>query len=184
MFQSPALRRAISERRKARKLSFHSPATFRAAADGDAKAKQRITPWGESTIPKISSLFKTSPQLPVFPLGTHDPIKARNWRTVTDMYLRQSHYVSALLSGRRPHPWADHQPLLTLGRKHFKDNSWVFDPTTTAATLLWVAEKDPPIAGELDELLHFGDIVSWASIQDTIFSIIYRAIGPANNILY
>ena len=134
MFQSPALQRAISERRKARKLSFHSPATFRAAADGDAKAKQRITPWGESTIPKISSLFTTSPQLPVFPLGTHDPIKARNWRTVTDMSLRQSHYVSALLSGRRPHPWADHQPLLTLGRKHFKDNSWVFDPTTNAFT--------------------------------------------------
>ena len=43
MFQSPALRKAISERRKARKLSFHSPATFRAAADREAKAKQRIT---------------------------------------------------------------------------------------------------------------------------------------------
>ena len=178
MLQSPALTKAIAARRKARKLKLHSPTTFHAAANGDTTAKTtNITPWGEPKIPHLSSIYKTPPLLGKFPLGTHDPIQSRNWRIMMDMYLRQSHYAAALVTGRREHPWTDHTGLHDLGRQHFNEIDWVFDPTTTATTLLWVAEKNPTLAGELDELLHFGDIVSWASLQDAIYSVIYRAIG-------
>ena len=76
-----------------------------------------------------------------------------------------------MLDGRRPHPWIGHAKLQSLGNR--RTPGWVFSPSTTTSTLEWVAKQDEDLAAELDELLHFGDIVSWSSLNEAIYTTVY-----------
>ena len=79
-----------------------------------------------------------------------------------------------MLDGRRPHPWVSHAKLQALGNR--RTPGWTFSSSTTTSTLEWVTKQDEDLAAELDELLHFGDIVSWASLNEAIYTTVYGTL--------
>ena len=88
-----------------------------------------------------------------------------------------------MITGRRPHPFVGHAELQALARRATSNPSWTFDTSTTEQTLEWVATQQPELAAELDELYRFGDVVSYASIQDAIYTVVYNAIGKNVHVL-
>ena len=121
----------------------------------------------------MTAVFKSTPKFNPPPVGG-DPEAAIHWKTKLDLFLRSNRFVRDMLDGRRPHPWIGHAKLQSLGNR--RTPGWVFSPSTTTSTLEWVAKQDEDLATELDELLHFGDIVSWGSLNEAIYTTVYSTL--------
>ena len=147
MYRTPALTQQIRRRRNSAQR-LHTPKTFAAAralrfSSNDANAASTPdldTPWGTPDIPKLTTVFKTSPTFGSPPLGGTSEA-ALHWKTCVDLHLRSSRFVRDIIDGRRSHPWADHPRLQALGSEH--TDNYTFKPSTTASTLEWVAVRDP-----------------------------------------
>ena len=182
MFQTPDLTQSIRRRRIVTQRT-HTPASFAAArrlrfsAAGSGPttpaANDRRTPWGEPTIPSMTAVFKSTPKFDPPPVGGNTEA-ATHWKTKVDLFLRSNRFVRDMLDGRRPHPWVSHAKLQALGNR--RTPGWTFSSSTTTSTLEWVAKQDEDLAAELDELLHFGDIVSWASLNEAIYTTVYGTL--------
>ena len=141
MFQTPALTQAI-RRRRAASRQIHTPASFAtsrrlsfaaAASESSTEHEDKLTPWGEHTIPTFSAVFKTTPKFKPPPLGG-DYEEAAHWKTKMDLFLRSNRYVRDIIDGRRQHPWLHHEKLRALGES--RATGWTFTASTTTSTPL------------------------------------------------
>ena len=126
-----------------------------------------------------SFLFRVAPPKLSYPTGSNDEnINAHFVRSALG-YLRSSTYVRDVIDwDPRPHPFYQFQPLTAFAASHGFPN-FVFEPSSTLATLQWVQKISPQFATELRVLYNFGGIVSYANINERIYHIIYGWLNHA-----
>ena len=94
-------------------------------------------PWGDN-LKTPTSLFRTAPPNLKYPTGSlDDNINAHFVRSALG-YLRSSTYVRDVIDWTpRPHPFYNYEPLTIFSAKHGYPD-FVFQPSSTLATLQWV----------------------------------------------
>ena len=131
-----------------------------------------VLPW-ETAAGSTTSLYKSSPPDLHYPADSRDERVNNRFLRQMDMYLFKNYQVRAVLTGERQHPFSDY-PRLNEYWANLGYQDYNFSTDTTFDTLDAIRENgDIDFHHELQELLWFGDVLSYGNILRETYAIIY-----------